>query len=54
MNVALIMIILLRAAGIVPSLVVTRLGSLTTAPVAVLIFGVTSSALLAPTYVRGG
>ncbi len=54
MNAALTMSILLYAAGIVPGLVFTGLGSLAIVPVAALISGVTSSALLAPTYVRGG
>ncbi len=54
MNAALAMIVLLRAAGIIPGLFFTGLGSLAIVPVAALTFGVTSSALLAPTYVRGG
>ncbi len=54
MNVVLTMTISLRAADIVPGLVFAELGDLAIVSFATLLFGATSSALLALTYIRRG
>ena len=54
MNLALAMSLLLRAASIVPGLLFAGPGAMAIVSFATLLFGTNSSALLAPTYIRGG